>query len=130
VNKEIQSYNKLLSTADRKIVTKLMKIIDENLNFSSSKIWHAHPVWFIDGNPVVGYSKLKGGIRLMFWSGAGFDEPALKPGTRKFRDASTLYKSENEIDEESLKLWLKKSEQIQWDYKNIVKRKGELKRLA
>jgi hypothetical protein len=28
-----------------------------------------------------------------------------------------------------LKRWLEKSEQIQWDYKNIVKRKGKLERL-
>ena len=52
-----------------------------------SKIWHRHPVWFLDGNPTVGYSKLKAGIRLMFWSGASFDEDKLQPGTGKFKDA-------------------------------------------
>ena len=47
---------------------------------SESKIWHRHPVWFLDGNPIVGYSKLKAGIRLMFWSGASFEEEKLKKG--------------------------------------------------
>ncbi len=66
----------------------------------------------------------------MFWSGVGFDEPDLKPGTGKFKDASILYNDVKEINEASLKRWLKKSETIQWDYKNIVKRKGKLERLG
>ncbi|MFM7857164.1 MAG: hypothetical protein ACKO96_35905, partial [Flammeovirgaceae bacterium] len=44
---------------------------------AENKIWHSHPVWFLDGNPIVGYSKQKKGIRLMFWSGADFDEQHL-----------------------------------------------------
>lgn len=65
----------------------------------------------------------------MFWSGAGFDEDTLKPGTGKFKDASVRYKSVEEIDLEDLERWLTKGRQIQWDYKNIYKRKGQLERL-
>jgi hypothetical protein len=50
-------------------------------------------VWFLDGNPTVGYSRQKAGIRLMFWSGADFEEENLKPGTGKFKDASIIYTS-------------------------------------
>jgi hypothetical protein len=32
---------------------------------------------FLHGNPIVGYSKLKDCIRLLFWSGQSFDEPNL-----------------------------------------------------
>jgi hypothetical protein len=96
---------------------------------AENKIWHAHPVWFIDGNPIVGYSKLKNGLRLMFWSGVTFEEPNLKPGSGKFKDASITYTSVSEINPEEIKRWLQKSKDIQWDYKNIVKRKGILERL-
>ena len=107
-----------------------MKIIDTHLHFTEKKIWHAHPVWFIEGNPIVGYSKQKDGIKLMFWSGADFDEVGLELGTGKFKDASKKYTSEDQISEDDLKRWLVKSEKIQWDYKNIVKRKGVLQRLS
>ena len=66
----------------------------------------------------------------MFWSGASFDEEDLKPGTGKFKDASITYTSVEEINTKDLKRWLKKSKAIQWDYKNIVKRKGVLERLV
>ena len=97
---------------------------------AENKIWHAHPVWFLDGNPIVGYSKLKDCVRLMFWSGASFDEDQLKPGTGKFKDASIRYTSADQVKKADLKRWLKKAREIQWDYKNIVKRKGVLERLA
>ena len=96
---------------------------------AESKIWHRHPVWFLEGNPIVGYSTIKTGIRLMFWSGASFDEEKLNPGTGKFKDASILYTSVTQIDLEDLNRWAIKSKKIQWDYKNIYKRKGELVRL-
>jgi hypothetical protein len=65
----------------------------------------------------------------MFWSGASFDEEGLQPGTGKSKDASITYTAEKEINTKDLKRWLKKSKTIQWDYKNVVKRKGVLERL-
>jgi hypothetical protein len=99
------------------------------LTGAENKIWHSHPVWFLDGNPVVGYSKQKKGVRLMFWSGADFNEENLDIKGRKFKDASIFYNSVTEIQTEDLSRWLKKSMEIQWDYKNLVKRKGRLERL-
>jgi len=129
MNNGIQEYNASQTDEDGKICSALAKLIDQHLVGAESKIWHAHPVWFLDGNPIVGYSKLRAGIRLMFWSGASFDEDKLVPGTGKFKDASTLYTSIGEIDAKCLKRWLDKAKKIQWDYKNVVKRKGKLERL-
>jgi len=86
-------------------------------------------VWFLEGNPIAGYSKQKAGIRLMFWSGADFGEEALNVRGNKFKDASIFYKHVSEIEIKDIERWLKKSCEIQWDYKNIVKRKGRLERL-
>mgnify|MGYP000387823483 FL=1 len=129
MNTEIQNYNQQFSSDDREIVEKLVKIINENLPEAENKIWHSHPVWFLEGNPIVGYSKQKAGIRLMFWSGKSFEEEKLNILGGKFQDASIFFNSVEEINENDLKKWLQKSREIQWDYKNIVKRKGQLLRL-
>lgn len=127
---EIEAYNEAQSTPEeREICHILGATIEQSLPKAESKIWHRHPVWFLEQNPIVGYSKLKAGIRLMFWSGASFDEARLKPGTGKFKDASILYVEPGEIDLEELQRWIKKSQSIQWDYKNVAKRKGKLVRL-
>ena len=129
MNPGIQNYNQQFSSDDREIVEKLVKIINENLPEAENKIWHSHPVWFLEGNPIVGYSKQKAGMRLMFWSGKSFEEEKLNILGGKFQDASVFFNSVEEINENDLKNWLQKSREIQWDYKNIVKRKGELLRL-
>ena len=127
MKKEIEEYNQLLEEVD--LCNKLATLIDKHLKNAENKIWHSHPVWFLEGNPIVGYSKQKKGIRLMFWSGADFDEENLKVRDGKFKDASIFYNSEEEIKTTDIKRWLEKSMEIQWDYKNIVKRKGKLERL-
>jgi len=129
MNEDIWSYNNKLETVYKVICDLLANTINSELIEAESKIWHAHPVWFIDQNPIVGYSKQKDGIRLMLWSGMDFGEEKLKMGTGKFKDASILYTSIEQIDATDLEVWLKKSKEIQWDYKNIVKRKGKLERL-
>ena len=129
MNSEIKSYNDKQIPEDKSICDQLAKIIDSELTTAESKIWHAHPVWFLDGNPIVGYSKQKAGIRLMFWSGADFDEELLSIRGTKFKDASVFYNIVSDIKPEDLERWLQKSKEIQWDYKNIVKRKGQLVKL-
>jgi uncharacterized protein YdhG (YjbR/CyaY superfamily) len=129
MNLEIQNYIAQQSNDDIAICSILAKVIDDVLIKAESKIWHAHPVWFLDGNPIVGFSKQKAGLRLMFWSGADFEEEKLNVIGKKFKDASIIFTSPDEIEIKLLKKWLKKSISIQWDYKNIVKRKGELVKL-
>ncbi len=126
---EIQAYNEKQTASDQQICEVLASTIDAEMTEAESKIWHAHPVWFLEDNPIVGYSKQKAGIRLMFWSGADFEEEKLNVKGKKFKDASIFYSANEEIDKEELKRWLSKSKEIQWDYKNIVKRKSRLERL-
>ena len=128
MNKDIESYNSAQSSEDEEICVLLMQEIDKHLPQAESKIWHGHPVWFLDGNPITGYSKLKDSVRLLFWSGQSFDEPGLRP-EGKFKAAEARYTGAGDVDIEDLARWLKKAQDIQWDYKNIVKRKGELLRL-
>lgn len=128
MHKDITAYNESQSDEDRDICHKLAQIIDRVLKEAESKIWHAHPVWFLDGNPIVGYSKLKDSVRLLFWSGQSFDEDGLQ-NEGKFKAAEARFTSVKEIKVKDLTRCLKKARDIQWDYKNIVKRKGVLERL-
>ena len=129
MNPDIQNYHSSQSETDKAICDLLYNEICDSLNEAESKVWHGHPVWFLEGNPIVGYSKQKKGIRLMFWSGASFEEEGLNIRGEKFKDASVFYNSKEEINLSDLPNWLEKSKSIQWDYKNIVKRKGVLERL-
>jgi hypothetical protein len=128
MNSEIQTYNNKQTPADKAICDLLASTIDSELIEAENKIWHAIPVWFLEGNPIVGYGKLKDSVRLLFWSGETFEEKNLKK-EGKFKAADIRYTSADQIDLTDLSRWLKKSREIQWDYKNIVKRKGQLERL-
>ena len=128
MNIDIQSYNTSQSSPSKDICELLSTEISSLLPEKESKIWHGHPVWFLEGNPIVGYAKRKNDVQLLFWSGQSFDEPNLDvEGT--FKAAQKRYTSVDQINLEELHRWLKKAKEIQWDYKNIVKRKGVLKRL-
>lgn len=129
MNKEIKSYTDQQIEPDKEICNLLAETIDHELTEAESKIWHAHPVWFLDGNPTIGFSKQKKGIRLMFWSGADFEEEKLNTKGGKFKDASIFYNDVKEVNTKELIDWIQKSRKIQWDYKNIIKRKGKLERL-
>ncbi len=138
IPKDIAAYNAAQTPADKRICAALARAIDAHfatLDGAECKVWHRHPVWFLDGNPIVGYSKLKDCIRLLFWSGQSFDEPGEggllpAPPDTKFKSADARFTSVEEINPKDLKRWLRKSAEIQWDYKNIVKRKGRLVRLG
>lgn len=128
MNKDIQAYNDSLSPKDCDTCNLLAHEISGALPDAENKIWHAHPVWFLNGNPIVGYSKLKDSVRLLFWSGQSFEEEGMqKEGS--FKAAEARYTSADQINKKDLKRWLKKSKEIQWDYKNIVRRKGVLERI-
>jgi len=128
MHKDIQAYNNSQAAEDKEICNMLSQEIDRQLPDAESKIWHAHPVWFLEGNPIVGYSKLKDSVRLLFWSGQSFDEEELqKEGS--FKAAEMRYNSSRQVKKSDLKRWLEKGREIQWDYKNIIKRKGVLERL-
>ena len=126
---DIRAYNAALDIRDQAICDLLARQIDAALPEAESKIWHRHPVWFLQGNPVAGYSKLKDSVRLLFWSGQSFDEPALA-NEGSFKAAEARYTAVDEVDTAALQRWLGKAREIQWDYRNLVKRKGKLERLS
>jgi hypothetical protein len=129
IHPKTRTYNKALDAGDRKICDVLAKEIDGSLPEAENKVWHGHPVWFLDGNPVVGYSKLKDCVRLLFWSGQSFEEKGLtREGT--FKAAEARYTAADQVNTKDLSRWLAKARDIQWDYRNIVKRKGRLERLT
>lgn len=125
---DTKTYNSALAQSDREICDLLAEEISQHLPSAENKIWHAHPVWFLDGNPIVGYDKLKSCVRLLFWSGQSFDEDGLK-NEGSFKAAEARYVDVSEVNTTDLERWLKKAQEIQWDYKNIVKRKGVLERI-
>jgi hypothetical protein len=128
MNTDIQGYNAKQAGEDKKICEMLAKEINGLLPEEESKIWHGAPVWFIKGNPIAGYDKLKNCVRLLFWSGQSFDEPDLHT-EGSFKAAEARYTSIDQINVTDLRRWLKKGKEIQWDYKNIVKRRGKLEKI-
>lgn len=128
MNKDIQTYNDSKPVNERIICELLAREISKGLDGAESKIWHGAPVWFLDGNPIVGYDVLKDCVRLLFWSGQSFDEDGLQ-SEGSFKAAEARYTNADEVNVADLQRWLEKSAQIQWDYQNIVKRRGELVRL-
>lgn len=128
MSKDIHAYNNSQSSPDKEICNSLSKEINKHLPDAENKVWHGHPVWFLEGNPIVGYAKRKENVQLLFWSGQSFDEGGLqKEGS--FKAAQVRYTSADQINTANLARWLKKARDIQWDYKNIVKRRGVLERL-
>jgi len=125
---DTRKYNGAQSRNDQAICRLLAEEIDRNLPEAENKIWHAHPVWFLEGNPIVGYSKLKDCVRLLFWSGQSFDEEGLE-NEGSLKAAEARYTAAGQVDKEKLKRWLAKARGIQWDYKNLIRRKDRLQRL-
>lgn len=128
MTRNIQAYNNRQTTSDKEICNLIAKTICSNLPQAENKIWHAHPVWFLDGNPIVGYSKLKNNIRLLFWSGQSFEDKTLQ-SEGSFKAAEMRYSVIAQVDTKHLVRLLKQAEEIQWDYKNLIKRKGKLEPL-
>ena len=128
MHSDTKAYNAAQAPGDRKICRLLAEQIDRQLPEAENKIWHAHPVWFLEGNPIVGYSLLKDCVRLLFWSGQSFKEKGLKKeGT--FKAAEARYTAVDQVDTEKLARWLAEARDVQWDYKNLIRRKGKLERL-
>ena len=127
-HKSIEAFHEIQTPGDREICDALRSAIDRHLPEAESRIWHAHPVWFLGGNPIVGYSKLKTCVRLLFWSGQSFEAAGLKPeGT--FKAAEARYTSLDQVDGDQLARWLAESRTVQWDYKNLMK-KRRLERIS
>lgn len=128
MHEQTAQYNRAQVPADQQICELLAREIETSLPEAENKVWHAHPVWFLDGNPVVGYSKLKDSVRLLFWSGQSFATTGLTP-EGKFKAAEVRFTALEQVNTKSLQKWLAESRDVQWDYKNLVRSKGKLERL-
>lgn len=122
---DIDAYHAALAAEDRRICDRLRAVIERALPDAERKVWHAHPVWFLEGNPIVGYDRLKHSVRLLFWSGQSFGVPGLRPeGT--FKAAEARYTESDQIDEAALERWLAKAREVQWNYREIRRQRGVL----
>lgn len=128
---DIEAFNQKPEASRKEICQLLATEVQKELGSkpgAENKLWHGSPVWFLDGNPVAGYDNLKDCVRMLFWSGQTFEEPGLTV-SGSFKAAEARYISIDQVNLDDLKRWLEKSAAIQWDYKNIVKNKGQLNRL-
>ena len=128
IDPAITNYNQSQEGNNKEICEYLTQFINANISDTTNKLWHGGPVWFINDNPIVGYWVRKQGVTLLFWSGQSFNEPGLQ-NEGKFKAAQIEYMDISQINGKNLKRWLTKAETIQWDYKNIIKNKGQLSRL-
>ncbi len=122
---DIAIYNAAQSSAYKQICNKLKQVFTQELAKAESKMWHGSPVWFLEGNPVAGYSVRKHGVQVLFWSGQSFTDTRLAP-EGSFKAAHIYFQDVKELKITELRGWLKQAKRIQWDYKNIVKRRGVL----
>lgn len=120
---DIRDFHDRLDAEARPICDLLLATIESELPDADRKVWHAHPVWFFDGNPVVGYSRLKASVRLMFWSGQSFRAPGLTAGGG-FKAAEVRYTAPEQVDVEAMRGWLAEAREIQWNYRDIRRNGG------
>lgn len=125
---DVSAYHLAQPEVERATCEALLARVVQALPEAVGRVWHGHPVFFLEDNPVVGYSVHKDGVRLLFWSGQSFDEPGLSP-VGKFHAAEARFADAGAIDDEATARWLGKARDIQWDYKNVAKRRGVLARL-
>ena len=126
ISQDILDYQSELSVEDAEIGTAIIKLISKALPKAEGKVWHGHPVWFIDGNPVVGYSLKKAGIEVLFWSGQSFKLAGLTP-LGKFKAAKLEVPTVKGLDKKQLTEWLAEAIKIQWDYANLPKKRALVK---
>ena len=120
---DIRNYQDQLDDDTRAICDVLLQTIERELPDAERKVWHAHPVWFYDGNPVVGYHRLKDSVRLLFWSGQSFTEPGLAV-EGSFKAAEARYTAPDQVDVELVSRWLAQARDIQWNYRDIRTNRG------
>jgi hypothetical protein len=127
ISQDIQDYQSELTVEEAEIGAALIKLISKSLPGAEAKVWHGHPVWFIDGNPVVGYSLKKAGIEVLFWSGQSFKLEGLR-AIGKFKAAGVAVPNLKSLDKKAMTAWLAEAIAIQWDYQNLPKKRALVKR--
>lgn len=120
IGNDIVNYNNELAPDFQALAKQFCANISETVPQAQGKLWHGHPVWFIDGNPIAGYSLKKAGLEVLFWSGQSFQKPGLK-ALGSFKAAATPLQSEGDFA--AINEWLQEAIVIQWDYSNLPKKR-------
>ena len=120
----IAAYSRAQSPSFRETCETLRALITSALPKATSKVWHGAPVWFIDENPVVGYSVKTKGVSLLFWNGQAFKEPGLKP-MGKYGAAEAVFRDVDELDAPAIRRWLKKARTNVFDSKTFFRKLRE-----
>lgn len=123
---DIHEYNNSLEESHKATAIELQKVIERTIPKAEGKVWHGHPVWFLEGNPLVGYSVKKSGMELLFWSGKSFTKPGLTP-VGNYQAAGVNGLTPGSLDENPIEAWLQEAVKIQWDYQNLPKNRGLVK---
>jgi hypothetical protein len=118
ISADIQEYNTSLEASHREIAQTLCDLISKSLPNAEGKVWHGHPVWFIDGNPILGYSLKKAGIEVLFWSGKSFATAGLRP-VGKYQAAGIAIDSLGDVAKVST--FMADALSVQWNYKDLPK---------
>lgn len=121
IAKDILEYNDELEAEHRASAQMFCDQITKVIPQADGKVWHGHPVWFIEGNPVAGYSLKKSGLEVLFWSGQSFKTPGLK-AIGKYKAAGFSLESPDNLV--ALGNWLEEAIVIQWDYANLPKKRA------
>src|SRR5262249_2139607 len=121
---DVAAYSQAQSPAFRAICDQLRAMIDTALSDATSKVWHGSPVWFLDDNPVVGYSASAKSVNLLFWNGRAFDDDGLKP-VGKYQAAQASFADASAIDRAVVNRWLKKAKADVFDSKAFFKKLRE-----
>jgi len=123
IRADVADYNEALAEPAKSLCNALLESIEVSFPDAEAKVWHGHPVWFLNENPIVGYSQQKAGVQLLFWSGKSFPTVGLEP-VGKHQAAGLTLKQVADLDQALLAGWLIEAREIQWDYANVVKRRS------
>ena len=123
----IDAYAHAQSPTFQAICDRLRAMIDTALPEATSKVWHGIPVWFLEENPVVGYSANAKSVNLLFWNGQAFDDERLKP-VGKYGAAQAIFVDIGEIDPKAIRGWLKKAQVNVFDSKAFFKKMRDERR--
>lgn len=125
----IAAYSQALSPEMRAICDQLREWITATVPEAESKVWHGHPVWFLEVNPIVGYSATAKAVNLLFWNGQAFGDPVLQP-VGKFRAAQAVFADATQLDPKTIRQWLKQAKTDVFDSKAFFKKLREKREKA
>lgn len=122
----ITAYSVAQAQPFREICDQLRTLIEKALPEATSQVWHGSPVWFIAGNPVVGYNATAKTVNLLFWNGKAFAEPALQ-SVGKYQAAQAKFSPADNVDTKTIRCWLKLARENVLDSKAFFKALREAK---